>query len=47
MLTTKQTEELAVLSDTLHEQILRDYGSSADAPTAMAHRALHRLITGM
>ena len=47
MLTTEQAAELAVLSDQIHEQMLRDYGSSADAPTALAHRALHRLLTGM
>ena len=47
MLSTKQAAELAALSDRIHEQMLREYGSSADAPTALAHRALHRLLTGM
>jgi hypothetical protein len=47
MLSTKQAHDLAVLSDQIHEQMLRDYGSSADAPTALAHRTLHRLLTGM
>ncbi|MEO7862016.1 MAG: hypothetical protein ABIU05_16600, partial [Nitrospirales bacterium] len=47
MLSTKQAAELAALSDLIHEQMLREYGSSADAPTALAHRALHRLLTGM
>ena len=47
MLSTQQTHELESLTTRIHAQILHDYGSSADAPTELAHRALHNLLAGM
>ena len=47
MLTTTQTNELESLTTRIHAQILAEHGSSADAATELAQKALHNLMAGM
>ena len=47
MLTTTQTNELESLTTCIHAQILAEHGSSADAATELAQKALHNLMAGM
>jgi hypothetical protein len=47
MLTAPQAKELESLTTLIHAQILAEHGSSADAATQLAQKALHNLMAGM